>query len=144
MVSFLKETFVLLTAVFNNILYVNTPYGVKNMAICFSCENRSDFQLMSYKHINDGHLPVFYYNDLPSMKYKIKLIFQDGTEGDTNWIHSNNSTTIAADNAGPAIENLNSEIKNIFILLSFVLSSVCVLVLKIFVKCIKKRIKTIT
>lgn len=136
----LKESFVLLTAIFNNILYVNVPYGVKNMAICFSCENRSDFQIMGHTDINDGRLPVFYYDDLLSVNYKLKLIFQDGTEGDTEWIQSSNSSTTTIVGAGSVIENINLEIRKIFILLSFVLSSISVLILKILIKCIKKRV----
>lgn len=135
----LKENFVLLTAIFNNILFVNIPDGVKKMAICFTCENRSDFQIMRHANINAGHLPVFYYNDLPSTNYKLKLIFQDGFERDTEWLQGDNSTTTFV--SEPVIENINLEIKNIFILLSLVLLSISVLLLKIFMKCIEKRIK---
>lgn len=36
--ALIKETFVLLTAILNNVLYVDVSYSVRDMAICFSCE----------------------------------------------------------------------------------------------------------
>lgn len=56
------QGFVLLRAILNN--YINFPYGVMNMVICFSCQGRSDFTLTS---LTNGHLPVFYYNELPAI-----------------------------------------------------------------------------
>lgn len=47
-----KENFVLLTAIFKSILNVNIPYVVKNMTACFSCETKSDSQIMSHTDIN--------------------------------------------------------------------------------------------
>lgn len=116
------------------------------MAICFySCENRSDFQLMSQTNINDGRLPVFYYKNLKA-NYKIKLIFQDGTEGDTELIYTNNNNNNSNNNTTattttPVIGNINTDIKQIFVLLYFVVSSMSVLLLKIILKCIKNRIE---
>lgn len=61
----------------HNILYANIPYELKNMTLCFSFENRSNFH--SHTNINDGRLPVVYYKDfLLIINYELKLIFQDG------------------------------------------------------------------
>lgn len=147
--AMLKESFVLLTAILNNILYVNVPYGVKNMAICFSCENRSDYTVMSLTNINDGRLPVFYYyKELPIVDYKLKLIFEDGTEGDTEWIKNGNVSNVVNDfkvvDAEAVINNFNNVTENIIALLSIILVSLCFVIIKIFmkifIKCIRKAI----
>lgn len=44
----LKESFVSLSAIIKNIPYVNGPYAGKNMAVCLSFENGSDFTIMSH------------------------------------------------------------------------------------------------
>lgn len=77
------EIFVRLTVIFNNISCVNISYVVKNMAVRFQCEHKSDLnyesQIMSHTNVDRGN------------------------------------------------ENLNSKIKNICILLYFVVSSITIL-----------------
>lgn len=66
-------------------LYINKPYVVKNVTICFSnCENRSPFTLMGESTVNPGYLVVCY-SQLPSniSYYRLKLLFIDGTEGNS-------------------------------------------------------------
>lgn len=146
--ALLKESFVLLTAILNNILYVNVPYGVKNMAICFSCENRSDYTVMSLTNINGGRLPVFYYKELPIVDYKLKLIFKDGTEGDTEWIKNGNVSNVVNDfkvvDAEAVINNFNNVTENIIALLSIILTLlsfvIIYIIIIIFIKCIRKAI----
>lgn len=75
-----KESFVLLSTVLNNILNVNVPNGGKNMTICFSRENRSDSILMSHSNINNDQFEfiesIFYYWSLISQSYVVGLVSQ--------------------------------------------------------------------
>lgn len=122
-------------------LYVNVPKGVHKMAVCFTkCENRSDFTVMRHKMINDGQLPVFYIDVVENVTtYKLKLIFPDQTEGDTDWI---NMTTVEMSCKEPQQKQQQQlkEMNNIFILSCFTVSSLCVILLKILRKCIRNRV----
>lgn len=59
------------------------------MAICClnQCETRSDFMIsMSKTIMNVGHSPAFSGTvGTPSMHFKLKLLFFDVIEGDTEW-----------------------------------------------------------
>lgn len=144
----LKENFVLLTAILNNVLFVNIPHGVQHIAICFEdCSNRTAYALMSYTVLNDGHLPVFYAEVPSTTRCKLKLIFHDRTEGDADWLTIQNHTVkyinqdfnITAASLGISTA-LSSELNNIFILTCFCVSSLIVLLLKIVLKYFKRKI----
>lgn len=149
-----EESFIILTAVFNQILYVNIPHGIQHAAVCCAkeCENRSDFSIMRQSQINNGYLPVFYVETTNNTQCKLKLLFSDRTEFDTNWIKiaantnekENATRDIHISSIGSHDGNdIQKEITNIFILVCFVLTSLIVLILKILMKCIKKRINVI-
>lgn len=56
---------------------------MEDVAIYFSCENRPDFQILIHTYIENDHLLIFYYNNMSSANYKLKVIVQYGNEGDT-------------------------------------------------------------
>lgn len=151
-----QESFVILTAVFNHVLYINVPHGIQHVAVCCieACENRSDFSIMRQTEINNGFLPVFYV-ETPNnyTQCKLKLIFSDQTEFDTKWLKviedTSEQVNVTEDIHTSSIgisgrgADIQQEITNIFILVCFVLSSLIILILKVIMKCIKKKINVI-
>lgn len=136
-----KKSFVILATLVNNILYINKPHGVKNVAVCFSnCENRTQFSLMSETTVNDGNL-VVYYTQLPpnTSTYTLKLLFPDGTEGD--------SESFLFKHYGFNEEDIplrEDYLKKIFNLVCFIALSLLVLILKIIIKYVKRWVATRT
>ncbi|CAH1987011.1 unnamed protein product [Acanthoscelides obtectus] len=97
----LRTSVIILTAIVNNVLYTNVPNNVKRIAICFNDEkidcNQTEWSLMNHKVMNYGQLPVFF-KEIPKSKgtfYKIKLIFPDNTEEDSEWYKTTNSDSTA-------------------------------------------------
>lgn len=135
--ALLKKSFVILTSLLNGILYINQPYGVKNVAVCLNsiCENRSQFILMSNTTINDDHLAVFYISFPPNIStYTLKLLFPDGTEGDSNAI------SISSGNVCNEERKDEDYMKQIFILTCFTLSSLLLIILRHIIIYLKKMV----
>lgn len=89
MTVLLNANFVLLTSVLNNILYINVPSGVTQMAICLDNLQRdctpTEWLMMNFMQVNDGKLDTF---SIPiyQKEYKLKLVYQDGREEEfENW-----------------------------------------------------------
>lgn len=141
--ALLKKSFIILAAIVNNILYINKPQGVKNVAVCFlNCENRSEFMLMSEKLVNNGNLAV-YYTELPAniSTYKLKLVFPDNTEGD---VESSSSSSSLSSTCPIEEYIIKDYIRKIFILACFTVLSLLVLIFKIIVKYLKNRRSGVT
>lgn len=132
--ALLVESFIILTAIYSNILHVNIPDGVENMAICYSdCTSRHNFTIMEKSTVNDGKLHVFK-SEIPDVAtaYKLKIIFRNRSEGDTGWLSI--QATCSKD-------DFKQEIKNIFALVCFSATSLVVLLLKIAVKNVRRKLK---
>lgn len=123
----------ILTSLINGILYVNQPYSVENIAICYDpiCENRSQFTLMSNTTINDGHLAV-YYISFPSnvSTYTLKLLFTNGIEVD--------SDALPLPGKKCDSEDKKDYMEQIFILAWFTVSSLLIIILKNVIKFSRK------
>lgn len=79
--SLVKKSFLwFLFAIINNILYIDKPYRVKSVAICFpSSENRPQFPPIRETPVNNGDW-VVYYEQLASniSTETLELFFLDG------------------------------------------------------------------
>lgn len=139
--ALLMQSFIILTAILNNVLYTDVPVRARDMAICFTdCTNRSNFSMMSRKVVNGGKLNTFY-TLLPEgvTAYKLKIVFQDNTDGDTGWI----TISDGGDKNEMRISDVDfrSELRNIFGLVCFAASSLTVLLLKTVIKNVRRKVK---
>lgn len=124
-------------------LYVNVPDGVQQMAICFTdCTNRSNFTIMRRTAMNDDKLQVFSteVSNTSNITYKIKLIFPDNSEGDSDWISHQRYVSDIRNDLLLDYEGSKEEIKNIFVLMCFTVMSLMILLLKIVIKIIRRKI----
>lgn len=129
----LREDFVILSLILNNVLYLNVPYEVQHIAICYkSCENRSEFALMKNEVVNDGYLPVFSSEIPPNVtKYKMKLTFHNHSERDSGWKFLSEPQYVGLQATTKITMNWRTERRNILIILCFTVSSLIVLFLKL-------------
>lgn len=127
------------------------------MAICFSnsdCTNRTNFMVMGKKEINHGDLPVFTVklpkNDTWNItSYKLKLIFSDLSEGDSEWFTMmtagiSNATTLKDKHyqqQPPLIyendDDIRRKTQEIFHLMCFTVSALIVMLLKLCIKFVR-------
>lgn len=88
--ALLSSHFIILQAIFQNILYIHQPYNSKEVFACFDKNGQrndswpSNWIRMSPYVVNN--VPTFITsisND--TIQYKLRIRFQDGTTGDVDW-----------------------------------------------------------
>ena len=86
--TLLSSSFLLLTAILNNTLYINHPYSAQAVFACFDdiCYWSSNWSEMQPYQI-ENYLPALTV-DLPinATQYKLRIIYPNRTVGDTSWI----------------------------------------------------------
>lgn len=159
--AILKTSFIILTSIFNNLLYTNVPHEVNNVAVCFNDIKedciRSSWKLMGRTKLNDERLQVFYAM-IPSTNntyYKLKLIYPDGTEGDqANWqntfsdylqkIYPNDTTTKNSSSSGSNCHwiesNMSAKIYRLYLISCVTMLLILIMIIKIIIKTIKQKL----
>lgn len=132
--AILKANFIILTAILNNVLYTNVPLGVQQMAIRF--DNQTEWRKMNFSVVNNMKLNTFSIAIDEAKRYKLKLIFNDGTEGEFKDWHA-----VTTPPPPPIDLSDMSEPKysKLYVVSCITLSSTLFIILKIIVKIINKK-----
>lgn len=81
----LSSHFILLHAIFHNVLYIHQPQNSTEALVCFDVKNNSAWIRMTPTTIN--HNISTFSTTIPNntIRYKTRIKFQDATNVDLNW-----------------------------------------------------------
>lgn len=86
----LASHFIILQAIFQNILYIHQPHNAQEVFACFDVDGKRNdtwpsswVRMRSYTDIGVPTFMAPVLND--TIQYKLRIRFQDGSVGDTDW-----------------------------------------------------------
>lgn len=144
----LSSHFIILQAIFQNILYIHQPYDSQEVFICFDEDGTKNdswpskwIRMVPYEMNNVPTFMVSMSND--TIQYKLRIRFQDGTTDDVDWIKSIRAcATHFTPSFPPAAAAVNSKecISSVSGLLYYITVCSSLLILKCILKIIRKKL----
>lgn len=139
-----SQQFILLHAVFHNILYIHKPYNSTEAFVCFDnnqeIKNDSQWTQMTHSRINNNKFPTYSsFISNTTRNFKIKIKFKDDITQEFGWISlfpqsASTPTTSTLRNEYPIQQDVSVEV-----LLYYLALCSSILLLKCIIRIVQRR-----